>query len=111
MTEDIEVLTRWIEIFLVTSSVSATTVPVIYAFFPWYRSRLGRTLMFQSIAFSLALDVTTIFHFWMPSNIMLIFWTNTIIFGLITLATLSVNYMMIMLNRTRRVDQDATIPE
>lgn len=92
----------WIEICLVIAAFGATTVPVVYAFSPWYKSRLGRLFMLQAFAFALAMDFTAVFHFWPPDNITVLFWTNAIIFTLIAASTLGLTWKICKYNYLKK---------
>lgn len=98
MAKDIESLTQWLIGMLTIAGFFSTAFPIVYSFSPWYKSRLGRALMIQAIAFALALDLTLIFHFWTPTNILVIFWTNAVIFTLIAGATAYLTWKMLKHN-------------
>jgi len=98
MTHDIQALMNWILACLVVAGICATAFPILYAFSPWYLSKLGRALMIQSIAYALALDLTAIFTLWTPNSIMFIFWTNAFVFTFITCTSAYLTYMMVEYN-------------
>ena len=66
MSLEVETFDAIILIALVIASVCTTAFPLLYSLSPWHKSILGRTMMAQSIAFSLAVDLTLLFRFWMP---------------------------------------------
>lgn len=98
MAKDIETLTQWLIGMLVIASICATAFPILYLFAPWYKTRLGRALMIQGWAFALALDVTLLFQFWQPKNIMVLFWVNAFVFTLIAFATGYLTWKMLKHN-------------
>lgn len=102
--QDTEALEQWILICLIVASVCTTMFPLIWAFSRWWSTLLGRLLMLQAIAFSVAIDLTLFFQFWEPTpdDIMLIFWLNAIVFGLIAISTLLLTLTMVRMNYIRR---------
>lgn len=87
MTRDIDILTRIIEICLYTAAFFATAFPVLYLFSPWYSTRIGRLLMLQAFAFALAIDITALFTFWQPEDILFYFWVETVVFVFIAISS------------------------
>lgn len=87
MTEDIEVLTKIIQICLYVAAFFVTAFPVLYAFSPWYSTKLGRLLMLQAIAFASAVDLTALFQFWQPKSVLVYFWIETLTFIFIAIAS------------------------
>jgi len=55
------------------ASVATTTFPVAYAFSNWRQRFVGRALMYQSICVALAVDFTTILHFFPHLGLTLVF--------------------------------------
>jgi ABC-type multidrug transport system fused ATPase/permease subunit len=102
MNYDLEKLRDWLRICLIVASVCTTAFPILYAFTPWYRSILGRALMLQAIAFSLAIDLTLFFQYYeiTPDNIKGIFWLNLVVFTLIAVATVCLTVIMVKMNYT-----------
>lgn len=98
MTHDVQVLTVWIQLCLLLAAFFATLFPVLYSFAPWWSTRLGRALMLQGIAFALALDLTLLFSFWVPEDILVLFWVNAIVFTLIAFATGYLTWKMLKHN-------------
>lgn len=105
MTRDIETLTKLIQICLVIAAFCASSFPVLYAFFPWRSTMLGRLLMLQSISFAVALDLTLLFQFWFPKDILVIFWVNALVFLLIAVATAALTVMLWMTNHPKALNQ------
>lgn len=103
MTRDIETLTNIIRICLAVAAFFTTLFPVIYLLFPWQSTRLGRLLMLQAVSFALALDMTLLFTFWMPGDVLVIFWTNALVFFLIAISTCLLTVMLWKTNRDNRL--------
>ena len=97
MTRDIDVLTAWIKGCLYTAAFFTTSFPVLYLFSPWYSTKLGRLLMLQAVAFALIVDVTVLFLFWSPSDILVTFWIEAFCFSFVAVAT---GLLTVMLWRT-----------
>lgn len=100
--DDIEVLGMIIQVLLVIAASCVTLFPVLYSFYPWKTTKLGRILMFQGIAFAWSLDLTVLFQFWLPDSILLLFWIQAVSFAMIALATSLLTWKMWVLNRRRR---------
>lgn len=102
MTHDIVVLTHVLQVCLVIAAMFTTSFPVVYAFFPWRSTRLGKILMGQGVSFALTLDLTVLFQFWEPSNILVLFWVEAFGFALIAVSTGALTWMMLRVNSRRR---------
>lgn len=102
MTHDIHVLMTWILVCLIVAALCSTAFPLLYAFFPWRSTLLGKLLMLQAVAFALAMDGTVLFQFWVPSNVLVIFWINAIVFSLIAVASTLLTSMLWRKNITNR---------
>ena len=98
MTHDIHLLTLWIQGCLILAAISTTAFPVLYAFAPWWSTRLGRGLMIQGIAFALAIDLTLLFTFWETDNILLLFWVNAVVLTLLAFASGYLTWKMLKHN-------------
>jgi len=94
MTTDVDVLMNWIQACLAIAAVFTTAFPFLYLFSPWYSTKLGRLLMLQAVAFALAIDMTLLFQFWVPVNVLIIFWMNAFVFFLIAIATGALTIML-----------------
>lgn len=94
MTQDIEVLQFWLRIVCVIACVTTTAVPVIYAFAPWRTRLFGRLFMLQAVSFAAAIDLITLFAFWRPDNILIVFWVEVIVISGIAVSTLLLTVMM-----------------
>lgn len=98
MTHDLVTLIHWLHIVVWIAAVCATLFPIIYAFSPWFSTVLGRVLMLQSVSFALALDVTLLFAYWHPDDILIIFWTDVMVFTLIAISTVALTFMLLRTN-------------
>lgn len=87
MTHDIHVLETWIRVVAVIASICTTSVPVLYSFLPWRIHRIGKLFMAQAISFAVAMDLTTLFAFWTPSDILVVFWVDAVVLTLIACST------------------------
>lgn len=105
MTHDVEVLQRWLQIAVVIAAIGATSVPFTYSFFPWRTRPTGRVLMFKAIAFAAAMDVTVLFSFWTPNDILVVFWINIIILAGIATSTMSFSILMLWLGKNHHERQ------
>ena len=106
--ENIDHLVFWLRVVCVICCVTTTAVPLLYAFTPW-RSRLfGRLFMLQAISFAAAIDLTTLFAFWRPENILVVFWVDIVVLSGIALSTSTLTIMMIAIPimQRKKVDPD-----
>lgn len=102
MTHDLELLRLWLRIATVICAVAVTSFPVLYSFKPWKQNTAGRLLMFQGVAFALAIDVSSILSFWRPSNILIWFWADLFILTIISIAVSALTWWMWQTNSPRR---------
>ena len=102
MTRDIEVLRAWLLVVVVIAAVGATSFPVIYSFSPWHKHLIGRLLMLQGVAFAGALDTTVLFAFWMPQEILVVFWIQAVIFTAIAGSTLALTWGLWRMNHPKK---------
>lgn len=102
MTHDLEVLRAWIRIVTVITALAVTSFPILYSFTPWRTRPVGRILMLQGISFAVAIDLSTIFSFWRPSNILVLFWANAFILTIIAISTSSLTWWVWKSNRPWR---------
>jgi hypothetical protein len=103
MNHDLEVLIFWIRIVQVATAISVTSFPILYAFKPWRSTITGRLLMLQGVAFAMALDVTALFAYWRPSNLLVMLWIDAIILTFIAIATSSLTWWMWRTNSTKKI--------
>ena len=103
MTHNIDVLREWIRVVVIISAICTTSVPIMYAFFPWRKRPLGRILMAKAISFAIAMDLSAIFAIWTPSDILIVFWVDAIVLTGIAASTLTMTLYMvnILLTETR----------
>ncbi len=100
MTRDVDVLTHWIQGCLYVAAFCTTAFPFLYLFSPWYASQLGRCLMLQAVAFALIVDVTVLFQFYHPSDILVYFWVEAFCFSLVAVASAALTVMLWRTNHT-----------
>jgi hypothetical protein len=105
MTHDIHALLLWIRVCLCIAAAGTTSVPLVYMFSPWYSTRLGQIFMLKAISFALAIDMTVLFIFWQPKNILIQFWVEAVTFTAIAIST-STQAFMIWRLRKRRKKED-----
>lgn len=98
MTQDIEVLRAWIRVAVLYAAIGSTSVPFVYAFTAWRERPLGRVLMLQAVTFAAAMDLTALFSFWAPTNILVIFWIDAFVLTAICISTSMLAYMIWSLN-------------
>lgn len=98
MKGEVEALITWTRVFLGLAAFFTTMFPVLYSLARWHETRLGRALMLQGIAFAFVLDLTFLFSFWTPTNVLVIFWANMIGFGAIACATGYLTWKMLKHN-------------
>jgi hypothetical protein len=99
MTHDMNVLRTWILICVVLAAMGATAVPIIYSFSPWRSRRLGQIFMLKAVSFAAALDMTVVFAFWTPHNILIEFWVEAIVFSAIAVSTSAQAFLIWQLRR------------
>lgn len=101
MTHDARVLMDWIKVVTIVAAVCTTSVPVIYSFSPWYRSMLGRLFMMKALSFALAMDLSVVFMFWKPSNILILFWIDAIVLTIIAGSTAALAVLIWKMNHPK----------
>lgn len=101
MKSETEFLIQWIQTCLAVAAFFTTLFPVLYMFSPWYKTKLGRVLMLQAVAFALAVDLTLLFQFWTPDNIYVVLWLNVFVFTLIAVATGLLTWGMWRINHNK----------
>lgn len=102
MTRDIHTLRQWLLIMMFITAVCSNLLPVVYSFTGWRTYTVGRLFMLLSISYAFALDVTVIFAFWRPSDILAVFWTDVIVFTFIAGASLALVILVIKMNYLKR---------
>lgn len=102
MTRDIDTLVRYLLVVVVIASVCATAVPILYSTGPWRAKKLGRLFMLQAVTIAFALDVTVLFQFWHPKDILWVFWIEVVIYTMIAYSTAMLAWMSWRLNHPKR---------
>jgi hypothetical protein len=103
MTEDLDVLLLWYRVVCVICSLTTTAVPILYSFTPWRTRLFGKLFMVQAISFAIAMDFTTLFAFWRPTSILIVFWVSIGMLSLIGISTSGLAIMMFVIPyRVRR---------
>lgn len=102
MTRDINVLRAWLLAVVFIAAVGANSFPIIYSFFPWRSHLIGRLLMLQGVAFAAAIDMTVLFAFWTPEDILVIFWVQGLVFTGIAWSTISLTWGMWRMNHPKK---------
>lgn len=90
----LHVLTIWIRVVLIISAICTTSVPVMYAFFPWRSRPVGRILMAKGISFAAAMDLSALFSVWKPQSIFFLFLVDAIVLTMIAISTLCMSLYM-----------------
>jgi hypothetical protein len=87
-------------VVLVISALATTLFPVLYAKAPWYRSALGRAVMFRAVALALVLDLAVVFELWVePRSRLVLLWINIAVLAVIGASSAA---MSVVLMRIRR---------
>ena len=86
---------------LIFAAITTTSFPILYSFSPWYKSHLGRAFMAQAIAFSVAIDLTLLFKFWLPKDLDSKLMITIAAFMLVGIASLGLTAMMYRMNYVR----------
>ena len=102
MTRDIEVLRAWLLVVVIVAAVGATAVPILYSFLPWRKHRIGPPFMLQAVAFAGALDLSVLFAFWRPKDVLIIFWVQALVFTAIAISTTTLVWVTIRLRYPNR---------
>ena len=97
MTRDIEVLRAWLLIVVIIAAIGATAVPILYSFLPWRKHKIGPPFMLKAITMAAALDMTVLFAFWTPSDILVLFWIEAVVFTGIAISTTTLVWVTIRL--------------
>ena len=99
---DIDTARLWIRIFLIGAAICVTSVPVIYAFYPWRTRRLGQLFMLQAFMFAVAIDTSLLFSFWRPDSILVRFVVNMILLVGLAVSTLGMAVHIWKLSHPRK---------
>lgn len=102
MTHDLEALRTWIRIVQLITCIAVTSFPILYSFTPWRSRTVGKILMFQGIAFAVAMDVSTIIAYithYIAINVIVLFWAYAFILTLVAVATSLLSFWVVRMNR------------
>lgn len=106
MTHNVHELILWIQGCLIVAAIGTTAVPVIYAFAPWRKRLLGKIFMMKAISFAAAMDLTLLFTFWQPHDILIQFWTEAVVLTAIAISTSLQAFMIWRLRRHQLTKED-----
>ena len=89
MTHDPQVLLAYVKGCLIVAAICTTIFPVFYLLFLLKRKQtlVGIALLIQGLVFALIVDLTLLFMYWSPHNILVMLWVNSLGFTLISIAT------------------------
>lgn len=102
MTRDIHVLIWWIRVCLIIAGLGTTAVPALYAFSPWRARRFGQIFMLQAICFAAAVDLTVLFTYWTPRDILVQFLIETVVFTAIAISSSALAVIMWRMNHPKK---------
>lgn len=94
MTHDIHTLVAWIRVVALITSTCTTMVPILYLFFPWRTRLIGRIFMLQALSFAAVIDLSTLFSYWHPDNILLVFWADAIVLTAVAVSTFAFTVLL-----------------
>lgn len=98
MPSDVQTVLYWSRVFLIIAAISVTAFPLLYAFSPWYRSRLGRAVMLQSVSVALAVDLSAIFQFKEITNLHVVLMINIGVLAFISVTSLYLTATLLYYN-------------
>lgn len=97
--EEIAVLEMWLIGCLLVAALCATTFPLLWgAFSKWNDTLAGKLLMFMALTYAAAVDLTAYFVFFPTTNVLVQFWTQAIVFGLIAISSAAMTVTMVRMN-------------
>lgn len=91
---DFETLFSWLKVVTWLAAIGTTLFPILYLFSPWYTSVTGRVLMFQSVAFAAAVDLTLMGYYDIPESLTFSLWLGIIVLGWIAVATFAFSFLL-----------------
>lgn len=100
MTRDINILRTWILVVAFIAALGTNLVPIVYFFTPWRQRMLGRLFMFQAVTFAVTLNMSLVFSFWKPKDILILFWIDAIVLTAVAISTSALAWMIWQLKRT-----------
>jgi hypothetical protein len=98
----VEELRLWIRIVVVIATVATTSVPIVYAFTPWYTRPIGRLFMLQAVSFTIAMSLRLLTLFWIPKNPLVIFWIAAVTLTLIAGSTTALAILIWRMNHPKK---------
>jgi len=101
VTHDITVLRTILMVVYIIAAVAASSFPILYSRTPWRRTPLGRVLMGVGASFAGAMDLTIVFTFWKPKNILIIFWVDIVVISAIAVSTATLTVYMWKMNHPK----------
>lgn len=102
MPHDINTIRVWIRVVLVIAAICATSVPFIYSFSPWYKSRLGLLFMLQGISFAVAIDLSAFFSIWPRASFVVAFYVDALVLTAVAASTAALSILMLRMNHFRK---------
>lgn len=96
MNADLDALRLWIRVVLIIAAICTTSVPIIFAFYPWRARPFGKLFMVQAISFAVAMDLSVVFSFWSPLNYFALFWVRAIMLTAIAGSTAAITIAMLL---------------
>jgi hypothetical protein len=93
MTPD--VLLFWIRAVCVICSIATVSVPILYSLTPWRTRLFGRLFMLQSVSLAVAMNGFTLFAFWRPENMVLLFTVRMVLLSGLAISTSLMAIMMV----------------
>jgi len=96
MTHNIHTLIIWIRVVAMITSCCVTSFPVIYGtLFPWRHREIGKLIMFYAVSVAIIIDLSTLFSFWRPSDILVVFWIDALVLTLVAVSTSLITLFML----------------
>lgn len=102
MTHELAVLLLWIRVVAIIASICTTAVPIMYSFSPWRSRLIGKLFMLQAIAFAVAMDLTALFSFWHPRDILVVFMIDASVLTAVAASTAALTILMWKMNYSQK---------
>ena len=103
ITRDMELAVILGRLLLIVALFTTSSFPVLYAFSPWYKKPLGRSVMLLGMTIVLAIGLKFVLTFFLtngPRDFLL--WTNVAVLSLIIVASSSLTYQLWIIRRTAK---------
>lgn len=100
ITRDMELAVFVGRVLLVIAVLTTTFFPFLYAFSPWYKSKLGQAVMLQAVTLALAVWIKFVLTFFLeegPRTLLL--WINVAVLAFIVIATAIKSYVLFTIRR------------